>query len=102
MADQLRSLADQVSDDKLKDGLKSAATSLGRIAVEYRNNANELTNIATSLTNSMAEVNKSRAEVDQAITDARMVSRAPRLTTILRSRLRPKSSRRPFRAFWIP
>ncbi len=39
MADRLRSLADQVNDDKLKDGLESAATSLGRIAVEYRNNA---------------------------------------------------------------
>ena len=103
MADQLRSLADQVSDDKLKDGLKSAATSLGRIAVEYRNNANELTNIATSLTNSMAEVNKlaCRGRSGNHGRQGWYLGRQD-LTTILRSRLRPKSSRRPFRAFWIP
>ena len=71
MADQLRSLADQVSDENLKDGLKSAATSLGRIAVEYRNNAKDLAATAKSLSDSMAEVNKSRAEVDQAIADAK-------------------------------
>ena len=71
MADRLRNLADQVSDDKLKDGLKSAATSLGRIAVEYRNNAKDLTATAKSLSDSMAEVNNSRAEVDQAIADAK-------------------------------
>ena len=71
MADQLRSLADQVSDENLKDGLKSAATSLGRIAVEYRNNAKDLAATAKSLSDSMAEVNNSRAEVDQAIADAK-------------------------------
>ena len=71
MADQLRNLADQVSDDKLKDGLESAATSLGRIAVEYRNNAKDLTATAKSLSDGMAEVNNSRAEVDQAIADAK-------------------------------
>ena len=71
MADQLRSLADQVSDENLKDGLKSAATSLGRIAVEYRNNATDLAATAKSLSDSMAEVNNSRAEVDQAIADAK-------------------------------
>ena len=71
MADQLRNLADQVKDDKLKDGLKSAATSLGRIAVEYRNNAKDLTATAKSLSDSMAEANNSRAEVDQAIADAK-------------------------------
>ena len=70
MADQLR-LADQVSDENLKDGLKSAATSLGRIAVEYRNNAKDLAATAKSLSDSMAEVNNSRAEVDQAIADAK-------------------------------
>ena len=71
MADQLRSLADQVSDENLKDGLKSAATSLGRIAVEYRNNAKDLAATAKSLSDSMAEVNNLRAEVDQAIADAK-------------------------------
>lgn len=71
MADQLRSLADQVSDENLKEGLKSAATSLGRIAVEYRNNAKDLAATAKSLSDSMAEVNNSRAEVDQAIADAK-------------------------------
>ena len=71
MADQLRSLADQVSDENLKDGLKSAATSLGRIAVEYRNNAKDLAATAKSLSDIMAEVNNSRAEVDQAIADAK-------------------------------
>jgi len=71
MADQLRSLADQVSDENLKEGLKSAATSLGRIAVEYRNNAKDLAATAKSLYDSMAEVNNSRAEVDQAIADAK-------------------------------
>ena len=71
MADRLRNLADQVSDDKLKDGLKSAATSLGRIAAEYRNNAKDLTATAKSLSDGMAEVNNSRAEVDQAIADAK-------------------------------
>ena len=70
-ANELRSLAGQVSNDKLKAGLEDAAAELDKTAAEYRNNANELTNIATSLTNSMAEVNSSRAEVDQAIADAK-------------------------------
>ena len=71
VADQLRSLADQVSDENLKDGLKFAATSLGRIAVEYCNNAKDLVATAKSLSDSMAEVNNSRAEADQAIADAK-------------------------------
>lgn len=70
-ANELRSLAGQVSNDKLKAGLEDAAAELDKTATEYRNNANELTNIATSLTKSMAEVNSSRAEVDQAIADAK-------------------------------
>ena len=63
--------ADRVTDEKLQDSLKSVATSLSRIAVEYRNNAKDLTATAKSLSDSMAEVNKSRAEVDQAIADAK-------------------------------
>lgn len=70
-ANELRSLAGQVSNDKLKAGLEDAAAELDKTEKEYRNNANELSNIATSLTNSMAEVNKSRDEVDQAIADAK-------------------------------
>ena len=38
-ADKLRSLAGQVGNDKLKEGLESVATSLGGTAEEYRNNA---------------------------------------------------------------
>ncbi|MGN8752684.1 YhgE/Pip family protein [Collinsella sp. HCP3S3_D1] len=70
-ANELRSLADQVSNDKLKAGLEDAAAELDKTEKEYRNNANELSNIATSLTNSMVEVNKSRDAVDQAIADAK-------------------------------
>lgn len=70
-ANELRSLAGQVSNDKLKAGLEDAAAELDKTEKEYRNNANELSNIATSLTNSMAEVNKSRDAVDQAIADAK-------------------------------
>ena len=66
MADQLRRLADQVSDENLK-----AATSLGRIAMEYRNNAEDLTATEESLSDSMAKVTNSRDEVDQAIADAK-------------------------------
>ena len=102
MADQLRNLADQVSDDKLKDGLESAATSLGRIAVEYRNNAKDLTATAkpfrTAWRRSTTRVPRSTRPSPMP----RRVSREPSPTTIPRSRLRPRSSRRPFRAFWIP
>lgn len=70
-ANELRNLAGQVSNDKLKAGLEDAAAELDKTEKEYRNNANELSNIATSLTNSMAEVNKSLLEVDQAIADAK-------------------------------
>lgn len=70
-ANELRSLADQVSNDKLKAGLKDAAAELDKTEKEYRNNANELSNIATSLANSMEEVTKSSAEVDRAIADAK-------------------------------
>lgn len=70
-ADKLRSLASQVSNDKLKEGLEDAAAELGKIATEYRNNAKELTSIATSLSDSMAKVNDVRAETDQAIADAK-------------------------------
>lgn len=70
-AKELRSLAGQVSNDKLKAGLEDAAAELDKTEKEYRNNADELSNIETSLTNSMAEVNKSRDEVDQAIADAK-------------------------------
>ena len=70
-ANELRSLADQVSNDKLKAGLEDAAAELDKTAKEYRNNANELSNIETSLTNSMAEVDECVRDADRAIADAK-------------------------------
>lgn len=68
---ELRSFADQVSNDKLKAGLEDAAAELDKTAKEYRNNADELSNIETSLTNSMAEVDECVRDVDRAIADAK-------------------------------
>lgn len=70
-AKELRSLADQVSNDKLKAGLEDAADELDKTATEYDNNADELSNIETSLTNSMAEVDECVRDVDRAIADAK-------------------------------
>ncbi len=77
------------------------ATSLSRIAVEYRNNAKDLTATAKSLSDSMAEVNKSRAEVDQAIADAKAGISGAKTDYDSTFSAKAKDARRPSRAFWI-